>query len=259
MGRFSENFVLTDRLRYFIWRLTGARNTFEGRFNNGPRISIRPATTDDFNTAYEIFRSGIYDTGLTPASVHRIVDLGANVGYSCLLWCWRFPAATVVAFEPHPLHLGILDWHLRVNGYSDRVQVIRAGAASAAGGAALTDQGYRSTVLKEPARESVLPGPGTNSAIRIELVDFFDAVGDEPIDILKVDIEGSEYALLDDPRFDRLAPRIRCIAMEWHARSASHYGGPWCIERLEKLGFKVTQLPALSPDLGMLIAHAGKL
>jgi FkbM family methyltransferase len=253
-SKFRDNFEVIDRLRYIAWQLTGARNTFQGRFRHGPRISIRPRPSNDFDTAYEIFHGGIYQTGLAPTDVRRVVDVGGNVGDSCLFWCWRYPGAKVLAFEPHPEHCGILDWHIRVNNYNDRIELIRAGAASAAGRAVLTDEDDRSTMLTGS------PGkPGSNGVIAIERVDFFAAVGDEPIDILKMDIEGAEYELMADPRFDKIARRTRCVVMEWHVREPSHPGGDWCADRLAKLGFSVEQQPLSVNDAGILIARAARM
>ncbi len=252
-GRFGDNFGLSDRLRYYVWQYTGARYTFDGSFKNGPRISIRPRTLhpSDYNTVYTVFRIGDYETDLAPASVRRIVDLGGNVGYTCLFWCWRYPNAKVLTFEPHPVHCKLLKWHSRVNNYGDRIQLIPAGAAPSPGKAVLTDDGERSRVLGGASSQSSAP-----RTVEIELVDFFKSVGSEPIDILKMDIEGAEYPLLADPRFDEVARRTRCIVMEFHLYEPSHPGGQWCVDRLEKLGFSVRQWPASSDDAGMVIGLA---
>ena len=86
-----------------------------------------------------MFRRGIYDTDLEPSSVTYVVDLGGNVGYTCLLWCWRYPHARVLTFEPNPKHTQILSWHLLVNQYTERVTVIAAGASNHDGSAAFVD------------------------------------------------------------------------------------------------------------------------
>jgi FkbM family methyltransferase len=248
-ARFRDNFELVDRLRYVVWQLTGERSTFQGRFSKGPRISIRPRPAEDFETAYEIFRDGNYQTGLPPADVRRIVDVGGNVGYSCLFWCWRYPHAKVLTFEPHPVHCEILDWHIRVNNYSSRIELIRAGAAPAAGKAFLEDKGIASKVLSSGSGEA-------EGVVAIELVDFFAAIPEGPIDILKMDIEGAEYDLMSDPRFEQLARRTRWIVMEWHSRHPLHLGGEWCADRLAKLGFSVEHPPSSSSDIGILSARA---
>ena len=67
--------------------------------------------------------------------------------------------------------------------------------------------------------------PGTANSRRIKLVDFFAAVGDEPIDIFKMDIEGGEYDIMNDDRFDAVARRCRIIITEWHQFDARQLGG----------------------------------
>jgi hypothetical protein len=47
----------------------------------------------------------------------------------------------------------------------------------------------------------------------VDVVDIFDELSDRAIDILKIDIEGSEHPLLADPRFAKL--RVRFLVMEW--------------------------------------------
>jgi hypothetical protein len=76
------------------------------------------------------------------------------------------------------------------------------------------------------------------STLRVPLVDFFETVGTEPIDLLKMDIEGGEYALLSDPRFARLP--IRALVMEWHRTRERPDGKAWCERALADMGYEVT-------------------
>ena len=48
--------------------------------------------------------------------------------------------------------------------------------------------------------------------VDVPVVDFFAEPG---ADLVKIDIEGAEWALLSDPRLARLEARV--IVMEWHA------------------------------------------
>jgi FkbM family methyltransferase len=198
-----------------------------------------------------VFRLRTYDTGLPPETVRRIVDVGGNVGYSCLFWCSTFPHAHVLAYEPHPVHCEILNWHIEANAYSDRVTLIPAGAASKASTATLVDDGIRSTLVHGDG-----PGSRNRPVIEIKTVDFFETVGQDVIDILKIDIEGGEYELLQDSRFEDLSRRVRCIVMEWHKRAPHHLGGKWCEQHLTKMGMAVADAPEPTPtqDIGTLLA-----
>lgn len=249
---FRNLLTFPSRFRYIAWKLSGSRGTLRCRLRDGPKISIRPRPSDDYDTAYEIFRLGAYNTGLDSARVRRVVDVGGNVGYSCLFWCWRYPKAHILTYEPHPVHSEILSSHLRANGYSDRVTLVQAGAAARATTAVLLDDDIRSTLLLDG-----VSNPRNRPGIEIRTVDFFETVGRDPIDILKIDIEGGEYELLQDPRFDQVAGRVECIIMEWHKRAPHHLGGQWCADRLSGLGFIIGDAPhgGTAADIGVLSAR----
>ena len=237
-----------DRWRYIAWTLLGRHGTLRCRLRSGPTLSIRPKPSCDLETSYEIFRLRVYDTGLAPEGVRRIVDVGGNVGYSLLFWCSSYPYARVLTYAP-PVHCELIKWHLQANGYSDRVTLLQAGAAGKDSNGVLVDDDIRSKIMKEGDSN-----PRNRPLLEIRAVDFFETVGIEPIDILKIDIEGGEYELLQDPRFAQVAGRSRCILMEWHKRAPHHLGGDWCEQRLINLGFAV-RLPRASStkDIGMLM------
>jgi hypothetical protein len=69
------------------------------------------------------------------------------------------------------------------------------------------------------------------------MVDFFESVGTQTIDILKIDIEGGEFALLGDPRFENL--QVRNLVMEYHDNETYPDAGAWCEGRLRDLGYNV--------------------
>ena len=66
----------------------------------------------DVEIAHEVFVRKVYDppagVHLLPHSVRRVVDLGANIGCTCVLWLTRYPEARVEAFVPHPKYAEIL-------------------------------------------------------------------------------------------------------------------------------------------------------
>jgi FkbM family methyltransferase len=88
-----------------------------------------------------------------------------------------------------------------------------------------------------------------DKAIDVELVTLdgvSELIGQEWIDLLKIDIEGSEYGLLHDEHFARHAARIRILCIEFHHRWPNH--GPQATElavrRLIELGFLCTWVNA---------------
>lgn len=239
MAHFRDILPFSAWPLYLMWHYTQTK-PFCCRLLRGPEISIRPEPSHDYQTACEIFSDRIYDCDLDPGSVRRIVDLGGNVGYSCLFWCEKYPNASVLTFEPHPTHCRLIEWHLDKNGYANRVKLVAAAAGVRAGVANLTDEDDGSAIVQDRLAGSM----------RVQVVDVFQAVPDAPIDILKMDIEGSEYPILADPRFEALAARTERVLLEWHVRGEQ--GEAFCRDRLAGLGFTVGSGRACGNQWGML-------
>lgn len=179
----------------------------------------------------------MYDTPLRADDVRTVLDLGGNVGISCLWWTRQYPEAQITTWEPHPTHCDLLETHMRSNGCAARIRLYRAAAGTTDGEVELTDDDDASTI-----RESFR---ATKGCICVPLVDVFRTAPSGRIDILKMDIEGAEYPILSDIRFEELASRTRFIVLEWHNRTSADLGEQWCIERLQNCGFFVQSDPTL--------------
>ncbi|MBA4067325.1 MAG: hypothetical protein C0501_27175 [Isosphaera sp.] len=240
--------TVPSQARYAVWRLAGRRYPLRARLRGGPRMVIRPNCLDDLRVADEVFVRRVYDAPwpVDPAGVEAVVDLGSNVGYTCLLWLWRFPRCRVDAFEPHPAHARQVAEHLALNGWAGRATVTAAAAGAAAGTARLTDAGISSRV------SAAEPGAGADGRLDIAVVDWLAWAAGRRIDLLKMDIEGGEYDLLADPRFPALD--IRRAVVEWHATDPRDPGREWCRDRLAAAGFEV-RAGDEGPNYGLLWAR----
>jgi FkbM family methyltransferase len=230
--RLRDLMPLGSRVRYLLWRAFRSRRPITVRLSTGERLSIRPRPASDLDTACEVFLLQNYrcPRPLAPEEIRTIVDVGANVGYTCLYWRRTFPGARVLAFEPHPAHADQIARHLALNGLTaDAVEVCRAAAAAHSGAAYLVSAESASRVV----------GRRRDDAIPIEAVDFFQRVGPGAIDLLKIDIEGGEYLLLADDRFAALS--VRNLVLEWHRTPERPDGKEWCRARLEALGYQVRE------------------
>jgi FkbM family methyltransferase len=193
------------------------------RLKSGLGIRIRSRSTTDYGVAFDIFLRGCYRCPEPVSQVRRIVDLGANVGYSCLFWCQQYPEARVTAFEPHPKHVSAIVENLSANHFSDRVTVVEAAAGAAEAKAYLRDAGSSSTVTSSPG------------GCAVSVVDVFQML-EGTIDILKIDIEGGEYGLLGDERFGSI--QARTVVLEWHKTADCPDGREWCQNRLRRFGYR---------------------
>ena len=72
---------------------------------------------------------------------------------------------------------------------------------------------------------------------RSVMEDAFVALREEPIHLLKIDIEGGEHALLEDVRFATLP--VRVLVMEWHNTEEHPDGQAHVRERLASCGYHI--------------------
>jgi FkbM family methyltransferase len=231
MHSLRDLFTGVDHARYLAWRARKSSRPAAFSLRDGQRLLLRPPPATDTTTAFEIFVAEVYRSvgPARDASFTRIVDVGANVGFSLLYWAKHYPSAELIAFEPHPVHVDSIRENLKINGLSSRVKLHAAAASTRPGVLSLTDEEHCSTTLARAGAKS----------FQVEAIDFFDAVGDEPIDLLKLDIEGGEYQLLADARFAALP--VRTCVLEWHKTPEHPDGRAWCEERLRSAGFVVRQ------------------
>lgn len=242
--------TLPSKARYLIWRGMSSPESLIVNLTNGEKLILR-TNKDDLDTTYQVFVEEVYRCPrlIVSTEVRNIVDLGTNFGYTCVYWMNKYPKAHVTTFEPHPLHVEYATQHAKLNMFSNRIDIRNAAAGTKYMNGYLEDDGVRSYIAAES---------GTNR-IPIKVVDFFEEVGNNPIDILKIDIEGAEYEILSDPRFSEL--NIKRLIMEYHPSKEYKNEHDWCHQRLTELGFDITDVPDVSSEpssFGMLWAFASR-
>ncbi len=79
---------------------------------------------------------------------------------------------------------------------------------------------------------------GTASVTAVTLADFLDENGIENVDLLKMDIEGSEFEVLLTAEIETLR-RIRRVELEYHERQGPESKKD-LVARFEKAGFRKT-------------------
>jgi len=255
MIRLRDLMTRSSRAKYLLWRTGLLGDAVAVRFLGGEAIVLERSLFHGLGTAYEIFVSNVYRSprSIDRDSVKRIVDVGANVGFTVAYLAARYPGARIDAFEPHPKHLATLRRTISLNRLDDRVFVHPAAAGVSDGSSKLLSAGVCSTIDAQEKQREVASGL---EAIEVPVVDFFSAIGSSPIDLLKIDCEGAEYDLLMDRRFAEID--ARAIVMEWHATSSHPEAKHELAERLRSLNWDICEIPGetLSPidELGILRA-----
>ena len=238
-AHFRDILTPVSRARYAVWRLLGGKRPINLELKSGLRLHVRSLATTDYDIAWQMFWRGDYESPIALPDVRNIVDLGANVGYSCLYWCQKYPQSHITAFEPHPVHVKAVHANLLQNGLVDRVKLVEAAAGVSERHSYLTDGRSSSAVTEQPA------------AFQIRVLDIFrEKEHAGKIDIFKIDIEGGEYDILSDPRFAALD--VRLLVVEWHNTPEYPDGKSWCLEKLHGLGYQ-TQIGCEDLPLAGLI------
>lgn len=122
-------------------------------------------------------------------------DVGANLGYYTLLFADAVgPSGKVVSIEPNPATFELLEESVRLNGFGNHVRLVQAAAADREATLDLF------VPLGEPKNATVAFGSGTRPAeARVPVpaipIDQLSA-GLARVDLLKIDVEGAEPAVL---------------------------------------------------------------
>jgi FkbM family methyltransferase len=136
----------------------------------------------------------------------RILDLGGNIGLFAIFALHRYDVRAITSFEPDPENAAMLARAIQLNRADDRWRLRPVAVSNAAGPISfLTGRLLES--------RSADPGEG---GVELSAVDLFAL--DHDVDLIKIDIEGGEWALLADPRLPSLGACT--IVIEWHARGA---------------------------------------
>lgn len=172
----------------------------------------------------EIFRDRIYDVdGISERPT--IIDCGGNIGMSVIRFKQQFPAAMVAAFEADPDVAAILEYNVRQLKLKD-VQVISAAVSDSIG-----------TIRFEPDNSNGghVGADGTLLVTAVRLSDMLTT----PVDILKLDIEGSEFEVIEDLYVTGKLSLIQNILLEVHIMPTMMQHLAVLLNRLNKSGFTV--------------------
>jgi len=183
---------------------------------SGLKVVIRHGT-GDVVTLGEVFHEHDYEPPGEVAErlsgARRIVDLGANIGLFGIFAAARWPLAEIVGYEPDPANAAIHERAIAANALSSRWRLTRAAAGAAAGTAAFI---AGDVALSRLAVEGEALDSESARRIEVPVQDVLPEVAGA--DLVKMDIEGGEWAILADARFRESPPRA--LVLEYHPRLA---------------------------------------
>lgn len=207
-------------LRLVRIRFGDRHKTYQVRVPQFPHpIEVRGGASSDAVVLYEILVMDEYGFVGDLGSPSFIVDGGANVGIMSLYFLTRYPTARLVAVEPDPLTFQLCRKNLEP--FSHRVRLVHGAVWSHDGSLSLIPREQECSTGVRPAQSGEtgdVPAFGMRSLI---------ASADGQVDLLKLDIEGSEREVFATGAEEWL-PEVRNLVVEVHA----HLYGKECEDSL---------------------------
>ncbi|MGH8887286.1 MAG: FkbM family methyltransferase [Egibacteraceae bacterium] len=184
---------------------------------------------------------GLVQPGMT------VVDLGAGFGYCATLFAHAVsPTGHVYALEPEVQNFGLLQQNVEQNGYTN-VTLLRLATAAVSG------HGRLIVSRTHHGRHSLFPGNVLNSCSTqdVELIALDDLaetyVDARLIDLLKIDVEGAEWLVVEGGR-RTLEMAVARVWVEFWPRGLQRAQAPPAelVRALGELGFRVTAFDLLN-------------
>ncbi len=234
-------------LGFVLREVAGRRETRSYRLRRGGLTTLIRHGTPDQVTLGEVFHNSCY---ALPDTVERllgpcdrecsVLDLGANVGLFGLWMLAGRPNARIEAFEPDPANLDMLRRVIALNGRDEQWQVVAAAASNSNGEIRFRTGDFACSQADETAATSV---PAVDVMARVANAD-----------LVKMDIEGGEWAILADPRFASSPPRV--LVLEYHPEGAPAGTSPRVAveNRLRDCGYTIEPIFHEPSGVGMLWA-----
>jgi FkbM family methyltransferase len=176
----------------------------------------------------EIFVSEVYRfESRTPSPF--IIDCGSNIGISVLYFKMLYPKSRIIAFEPEPSNFDCLQKNITTNNLND-VQCYGVGLSVAPGRADL----YRG--FHSPSLNWMLSKPEGPHEHKQILLDQLSRYVNDTVDLLKIDVEGAEHAIIEDLVVSNRMIFILRLIIEYHPKLTTMTSTEFS-KRLETLGF----------------------
>ncbi len=172
--------------------------------------------TINFYHSFEKVKAQIHDIYAKKTYAFRassdephIIDCGSNIGISVMFFKHLYPNSTIIAFEPAPDSFAALERNIKDNHLTNIT----------------THQSavFDSTGIRKISRNQVHDGntelsllqEATGETIDLPCVKLSDYIVRD-VDLLKMDIEGSEFAVMDDLMATKKIDRVKQIILEFH-------------------------------------------
>lgn len=176
----------------------------------------------------------------------RVLEIGANIGYFALSEARTLgERAEIHAFEPDARNLPLLHENIDRNDYDDRIRVVPAAVGPETGRATLRRSSHSNrNVLASDGGSypESLSLTGETRTVDVWSVDAYcrdRGIGPDEINVVRMDIEGYETAVLSGMRsvLEADAPLVLFVEIHPHLLSEEEYR--WFVTTLDDHGFEL--------------------
>ncbi|MBR5912775.1 MAG: FkbM family methyltransferase [Selenomonadaceae bacterium] len=176
---------------------------------DGLPFTYRGETTDEI-VADEIFKAGKYVLPLPEDFQPKvIIDCGSNIGYSTLFFANVYPDAQIYSIEPEKNNFKFLRFNTI---FYDNIHVINSAVWDKETCARL-----ETTELGEAGYMTVETGEDDKTSFKTTTLSKIIAENNiEQIDLLKIDIEGSEKEVFGAENVDEWLSKVKVMAIVLH-------------------------------------------
>jgi len=229
------------------------------RFPVGRRLPggsiYRIKAVESFFVADEIFKSNAYGTLMEEAMIESFVDLGCNTGFLACLLCEKFGRENLkgVLVDGNPEMVKEAEWHLEQN----ELRNVSAVCGVVGPQDKETSEFYVSyfnisSCAKGFDGNYPTPITGKIKTIYVPVIDVHKLwtrlFGNERINLLKIDIEGSEVEFLDNS--EAFLINVDWIVIEWHKW---HVSFNEINEKLALMSFDLIEITKENPVCGLAL------
>lgn len=174
------------------------------------KVHLRPGSTDNCVFKQIFLQQDLNIPILDKIQVDTVIDLGANIGLSSLYMANKFPKAKIIGVEPDESNGKM--FNINLNHYPN-VDFILGAVRGDHEKLEINDYGKGATgYMAEPTKSQ-------NGMSSITISDIMKKYQWDKIDILKMDIEGSEKSVFEKNYEDWL-PKTKVLFVELHEQKA---------------------------------------
>jgi FkbM family methyltransferase len=209
----------------------------------GPLLTA-PDKSSFLGMCQEIFEQEIYKFKPT-SNQPKIIDCGANIGLATIYFKNKYPKSKVISFEPDPHIFKILQKNIFSARLND-VELINKGLSAISG---------EKLFFSEKADGGRIATCFDKENIAKVEVTTLSSYLNEDIDLLKIDIEGSEIEVLTECQ-EKLT-KVRNLFVEYHSLTSKKQELAILLKILSEAGFRYylqnVDLETKTPFMGIPI------